>query len=372
MHLFKRLFHLHSPEHILNADLVRVLALFGVVGIHLLNPIYARPDFFGGKFWWICFVLNSLFRASVPLFVMLSGYLLLGKKTTVRENMVRTWRRIVLPLLSFYVLVNVVRIVITASRGKEFDFNSLLSNLNTASGSYLYFLVIILFLYLLIPVLQLVFEQHDQLLPKYVIGLFFANAVLATMARYFSLRAGDIFNTYTIWVMWIGYFMLGYWIRLNLENFGRYRKQCIAVFAIGLMVTLGAGYWSWQQHWLGNDAMYISGVTYPEEYLSVNVVIMAVSTFVLLMTAKLPKWLRDEAPAASLLPKLAGLSFGVYLFHVLIMDLLNNFAGVTADSPYMPNLFAYVLINSILTVGLSLVVSAITNKTRFFRWLVGK
>ena len=74
----------------LHADIVRVVALFSVVGIHLLTPIYAQPDFFGGKFWWITFLLNCLFRASVPLFMMLSGYLVLGKVTSLKENLERT------------------------------------------------------------------------------------------------------------------------------------------------------------------------------------------------------------------------------------------------------------------------------------------
>lgn len=38
-------------ERIFHADATRVLAILGVVGIHLVTPISARPDFFGGKIW---------------------------------------------------------------------------------------------------------------------------------------------------------------------------------------------------------------------------------------------------------------------------------------------------------------------------------
>lgn len=358
-------------HRILNADVLRVLALFAVVGIHLLNPIYARPDFFNGKFWWICFLLNALFRASVPLFVLLSGYLLLGKPTTIAANLSRTWKRILVPLISFFLIGTAFKAFLAFDRGSIFDVTTVFHNLSTASGSYLYFLVIIAFLYVLIPLLQRVFQKDREDISGYMIKVFFCTAVLATIARYTSLRTGDIFNTFTIGFMWIGYFLLGYWIRLHQEELVKYRRRFLMMFGVGFLITLGLGYWSWAQHWAGNDALFISGITYPEEYLSINVIMMSVAVFVLILTTRLPSLITNNAKIVRLITILSELSFGVYLIHVVVMDILNNFFGITADSPLMPGLPAYVLINSCLTLALSLSLTAVVRKTPYLRKIVG-
>lgn len=361
-----------SEKHILNADIVRVTALFAVVGIHLLNPIYARPDFFGGKFWWLCFILDCLFRASVPLFVMLSGYLLLGKSTTVQENLRRTWKRLGIPLLSFYLIIFFYKWFVAGTRQKPYSLLELFHGLSKNSSSYLYFLVILVFLYLLIPLFRLVFEQRDKALQKYLIGFFFVNALLATVARYTTLRVGDVFNTYTMWVLWIGYFLLGYWIRLNQEWLKTRVKPAVVCALGGILLTIGMGHWSWGQHWRGNDALYIAGVTYPEEYLSVGVVMTAVAVFILLLTAKLPQKFTENASLTSKLVWLSQISFGVYLVHPLVIDVLNNFFGITADNPAMPNLPTYVVINAALTLLISISLSAVLNNTPLLKKIVGR
>src|SRR5689334_9684312 len=125
-------------KYILNADIIRVLAIFGVVGIHVLTPIYARPDFFGGKFWWITFLLNCLFRASVPLFIMLSGYLVLAKPVTVKENLQRVWKRLLIPLISFYTLIHLFNFMVMKVRGDLYDPATFFHNLSKNTYSYLY------------------------------------------------------------------------------------------------------------------------------------------------------------------------------------------------------------------------------------------
>lgn len=53
-----------KPGYIFSADVIRGLAIFGVVTIHIANEIYTRLDFFGGSIWWIASLLNSIFLIS--------------------------------------------------------------------------------------------------------------------------------------------------------------------------------------------------------------------------------------------------------------------------------------------------------------------
>lgn len=361
-----------TKQYIINADLIRIGALFAVVGIHLLNPIYARPDFFGGTFWWLTFLLNSLFRASVPLFVMLSGYLLLGKETTLRQNAWRTVKRIVAPFFAFYLINFVYNAWAASMRQSEFDYTGFFHNLSKNSYTYLYFLIILAFLYALVPLFRLVFSSQNKQLAAYVIGFFFMNAVVATIARFTSLRIGDVFNTYTTWILWVGYFLAGYWIRQHQVELGKYQRWLVTVLLVGLSLTVSLGYWSWGQHWQGNDALFIGGVTYPEDYLSVGVILVAVSAFVLMIRTRLTERLVGNETIVKLIKWLAEVSFGVYLVHPIVIDVLNKFFGVTADNPAMPNIMVYVTINTFLTFGMSILLASLLNKTPLLRKIVGR
>src|SRR5438309_1203479 len=81
------------------ADIVRVLSVVCVVIIHTANAIYARPDYFGGLSWWIALLLGAFSRIAIPLFVMLSGYLLLQKDETLEKSLIRATKRILIPLV---------------------------------------------------------------------------------------------------------------------------------------------------------------------------------------------------------------------------------------------------------------------------------
>jgi len=361
-----------EKKYILNADIVRIFALFAVVGIHLLNPIYSRPDFFNGTFWWLTFALNCLFRVSVPLFVMLSGYLVLPKEATLTENLHRAWKRIVVPLLSFYFIGYVYNLTTAYLRQEPFDYSSLVHNLSKNGYSYLYFLVILAFLYVLIPFFQAVLQKKDRQLTAYVIIFFFLNGLVATFARYFSLRVGDVFNTYTTWVLWVGYFLLGYWIREHLPDLGKYTKQLLALFGLGYVVTLVWTYWSYFLHWRGEDIFYIGFQSYPEEYLSIGVTVMSISLFILAMGTTRFSQFFHSITAKHRLQWWAQISFGVYLVHPLVIDFLHRFCGVTADSPLMPNITVYVLVSATLTFGISICLSALLNKLPYFKAVVGK
>jgi surface polysaccharide O-acyltransferase-like enzyme len=64
-----------------NLDLLRVLAAFAVVWLHVSAGVVAtKPDVYS-EIWWIGNFADSFSRWSVPIFVMVSGALLLSKSS---------------------------------------------------------------------------------------------------------------------------------------------------------------------------------------------------------------------------------------------------------------------------------------------------
>ena len=87
-----------QPRHIPWLDVLRITACFMVVLAHCCDPFVAkfdadRTEFLSGAFW------GSLMRASVPLFVMISGVLLLPVRLDTGAFYRRRLSRILWPLV---------------------------------------------------------------------------------------------------------------------------------------------------------------------------------------------------------------------------------------------------------------------------------
>src|SRR3990167_4955287 len=95
-----------STYHI-GADIIRILACIGVIVIHVSDPFLTYPPYFGigGSSWWITNVINAFFRVSVPLFVVLSGYLLLDttRSLNIKSFYKRRFVRVGIPTLFWLV-----------------------------------------------------------------------------------------------------------------------------------------------------------------------------------------------------------------------------------------------------------------------------
>src|SRR5438045_2090900 len=86
----------------LSADLIRVVAGFMVVAIHIstifvnYGPLFKTPD------WWVANFLDSASRVAVPLFVMLSGMLLLNdKQYSTKEFFSKRLKRVAIPMAAW-------------------------------------------------------------------------------------------------------------------------------------------------------------------------------------------------------------------------------------------------------------------------------
>ena len=79
-------------QRICGLDLVRVVAIFFVIGGHFfsINTSYRNVPFLGGSLF-IQGMMNSVFMVGVPLFMMLTGYLNIKKTPTKKyyKGMVR-------------------------------------------------------------------------------------------------------------------------------------------------------------------------------------------------------------------------------------------------------------------------------------------
>jgi surface polysaccharide O-acyltransferase-like enzyme len=361
-------------KYIFQADMVRCLAILFAIGVHLVTPISARPDFFGGKIWWLTFLLNCLFRTGVPLFVILSGYLTLGKDITIQQNLNKVFKRLLVPLVSFYVIFNLAYMLMMYLRREYFDYWGIFHNLSKNTHTTLYFLVVLFLIQILNPLWNLLTEVKNRKILKYVTNFFLTLGIVAYIFYYLSLREGEVFSTFTLWIMWLGYYLYGYIVKskplfLNKNE----TKFYWLLFIGGYILTVIFGFVTLWLFYNGkSDLFYIGGQGYNDSYLSFSVVMMSIGIFNLLIRNKKIENLEKVNYIKKPIVFMASISFPLYLVHLLVADTFSKFFGITPDSPSMPGLIQYLLISTFLTYIVAVPLALFLKKVPIINKIVGE
>lgn len=316
------------------ADAVRVLAVFFVLVIHLSAGVvmkwHATPTFN----WWAANFYDSLSRASVVLFVLLSGSLLLGKNEPTTMFFFKRLSRIVLPWLCWVLLTVFFDFIFKLNlEGFQHGLKGFVRHYFVTG---FWFIPLVIQLYLLVPILRALLQRVGwsvyvwiSLLWAGVIGLQHIYCGASELCRIWDWPLG---------LQYGGFFMLGY----VLSQLSIYRKEMFTALAFWggsiIWVVLGTYIESKQQGSL-------SEIYY--RYTTLPVLLSATSLFILVKYFFSNIHLSYQH--SSLLKNFSNASFGIYLAHALciklvlatslagIFELLDSYAVVTIP------LFAVVL-----------------------------
>ena len=143
-----------EPKRYFGIDLIRVLACFLVIEIHSGQLYYIDSE--GGliksdKNIWPG-IFNSLATVCVPLFVMISGYLLLPMKKDYSTFLKKRFTRILFPYVAFNIFYNIYFYI----RG-FFELKAMLLNISKMfinfSIGHLWYIYMIIGVYLYVPII---------------------------------------------------------------------------------------------------------------------------------------------------------------------------------------------------------------------------
>lgn len=144
-------------------DILRVLATCAVVLLHTISGVKDNTDMslYPAQQRVFLSVLD-LVTWSVPVFIMISGYLFLNpvRQFTMKQMLVKYCRRIVLALLLFGVPYACMELVITErSITIQMMGRAVLMVLQGKSWSHMWYLYLILLLYLLTPLIKWLLQK---------------------------------------------------------------------------------------------------------------------------------------------------------------------------------------------------------------------
>ena len=336
-----------QPQRIAYFDVLRILATFAVIVLHLSAQHWADTDVYS-RAWQAFNLYDSAVRWAVPVFVMISGALFLGRDVSISSILKKNVARIATVFLFWsgcYALVDLIF--------RHAPLSVVLSQLIT--GHYhLWFLYMIVGLYLLIPLLRPI-VQNETLMRYFLLLAFLFTFLLPQLALFTSFvshEASTVIRTvimYSYCFFPLGftiYFVGGYY--LSRRNFSR--REEIVLYCVGIAALL----FSIIAPAVLSRAQGAPNATF-YNYNDLNVLCTSVPIFV--FAKQHLNFPRMGEKAYALLRKLSKYSFGVYLVHPMVIELLQHFGIDT----FSCNAFFSVPLLAIFVFAASTAISALLN-----------
>lgn len=334
-----------SSKRFNEIDVIRAIAIILVVLLHSSSPVMYQIATTPPAVWDVHNLIDSAARICVPLFFMVSGYLLLGsteatKPSAILSDLPKRMVKLLLPLLVWSVIYRVGMVYVNGSWPTVHDVLSAVRDMMQGAVVYhLWFLYELAALYLLLPFLRRLFQPTD-LPAKYFVCLWFVllSARLISSLTGWSFPIGNYINLGSA-----GYLVAGYLIRRNCAApSARMAAIALAAYLITTMVTVYL-----------TDAYSVAAHTYVESfhvYTTPNVVIMSISAFVALLY--LGRRISQLPLLTAALSLIGTHSFGIYLVHVIFLERTNyNVLGTPASTSFGA------LVRIISTAGFVLAIS---------------
>ncbi|ERK72518.1 acyltransferase [Leifsonia aquatica] len=298
-------------------DVLRTTAILGVVAIHVFGNIVGNPAIRGSGTWWAATVIDVANVWVVPVFVMVSGALVLSPRAHVdgpaafyRKRLLRLGPAFVFWQVFYFVVVRMLmshqHFTLVETAGLVFD---------AKTYTHLYFLWLIVGLYAVAPVLAAFLHgggpRRAVIFASCTLGLTVVVVGLSGLATMHGDPHPIVLNALTQWVPYVGYFLAGWALRNVTLRAGWTIAAALATVAL-LAMTI------WQYNGVAVPG-WLNAVSPPGYY---SAIVAAASVGVFVVVNSLCAHVRTRpVQRRGMLTTLSDAAFGVYLVHFFILVL---------------------------------------------------
>jgi surface polysaccharide O-acyltransferase-like enzyme len=339
-------------------DVLRVAAICAVVLIHTVGGL-ASTDGTSTPGWYAAAILDVTAGWAVPVFVMLSGALLLRDGTFRHGTGPYLARRAgrILPALVLWTGVYEIANVLQGDAGTRDDL--LLRLLDGTTQSHLYFLWLIGGLYVVAPALQVLLAPGGARRAWVLGGVAAAwtTLVVVGVPQARAALTGDEqtvrLSVLTMFLPWVGYFVLGRAVVLSRPS----RAIGIALLLLATAIQIGTAI-----HYVTLPEPRGDYFAAPPRSFRPAEVVAAVALFTGIW-ALARDWRAGER-TEHVLRSLGRATFGVFLVHHLIIDVLE---AVVPGAEAVPQRFPSLVLIAVAAIVLSFAASFVLARVPVLR-----
>lgn len=342
-------------------DQLRALAIIAVVLIHvsLVYLASSRIDIHSFD-WFVSNVFYSMCRFCVPIFLMISGILLLNKDYDFIEFTKKRYTRVILPFLFWGIIYIIFSLIIL---NKSSSIHSFFSGLGFIEGilggttTVFWYVWLILLVYLFIPLMNQWIKKSSTKEIEYFLLIWLVIYALGLLSipslelRFFSL--------------YLGFPILGYYLANKkskiLEN------NTLGPFLFILSVLIAVFVTTYQSFAVNETIRSICS------YQNINTVMQAVGVFLIVKNLnenesfylkKASNFLK-EGIVGRLTISLSKYSYGIFLTHMIFVNLFIKIGLLNIDRSAIKWIPFITIICLILTWGMLFVLGKISQLKKF-------
>lgn len=340
-------------KRLLYPDFLRVIAIFAVIVIHVVaNEFYAfKPNTYE---WQVFNFYDGLVRWCVPVFIMVSGMFLLDFRRyseNVSENFNRILKKNIFRICIVLIFWSIFYLCFDMFLNDDFNFDitKLSTFLFKSTKYHLWFLYLIIGLYFITPFLQVLVRN----LNKKDFELLLIVLAISCCAYDFINVILSFFLNKTLYIRsqipelsgYLIYFLAGYYFaNFEISKKSRIIFYILAIF--GLIFTIYANSLFSMYHESKKDFFYA--------YKLINTMFVSFGIFIWVKNLFIN--LKNTSKFTKIITKLSSLSFGIYLVHVAILDIIFKSFEITAHVVMIPLLSIVVFI---ISASLAFIISKI-------------
>ena len=330
---------MHKTRNI-NLDLIKVLACIGVVLLHTTMIGFKETGS-----WNLLAYLYYLGTYSIPLFFMVNGYLLLGKRNITYSYILQKVRWILITVLSWTFIVWLFK--------RDFAVNPVKKVLGSmVQKGYFFqfwFFGALILIYLSLPILKKILNSKRRYLyilsSLVAIGLIFelVNIILQMPLQSYVIQ------TFRLWT-WFFYYILGGLVAqfdkdIIKKGFNRWMKIVTVLLLLISPVIL---------FFLAKTIYHNLFAEYFYDILFVKIVSLGVFLTILTLSLKESKY--------KWIVSLSNQTMGVFIVHTYVMKVLEKLLGFSYTGAY--------LLFPIFTLCISIIVVSLLMKIPYFNRIV--
>ena len=321
-----------SKSRIWYWDILRILAMIFLVIRHSATATFEFVEMLSTN-WWVSNIYGSLSAWMIPVFMMISGASFLEPRRNVTPK--KLYQKNIVRMLSAFAFWTVFYAVYNIVSGQDLhnDFVTMIFE----GHFHLWFIPMIIGMYMLTPLLRPVAENKKALISITIVtgltgviiptlqdlGLFFDNTLFTGLNHF------GFFSAY------VCFFFMGY--LFHNVSIGKEGRALIYVLGIAATIII----------FIGTYVLTVKDNYHNEDMQADNNLFTAVQGIALFVFFK--EKLKDvefKKSTQKFILDISGLTFGVYMVHVVLLALLDKFgfSPVTYPAVYMiPMLILFVL-----------------------------
>lgn len=297
-------------------DTLRTIATFLVILLHVSANYVLDADYNSDYHFsfWVANIVESFTRICVPLFVLISGMFLVGRKESFKKSYEKRTSRILIPLVAWTVIYLIFSAAFQYFGHQSVDYEAILASLILGRPYYhMWYLYMLIGLYIIVPILNhsIIFISRKT---QWIITISLLIFGMFNYSYDFYLGNREFF---LLWfVNYLGYFMLGYLLK------DYYKK-----ISLTILLTI----------YILSSLMIAVLSFYTMKYFDNSYFYGNLTPFVILGSVSIYKIFHQVDIKQNILSKISYLTLGIYLIHAGVLVTFDSILKIlnfnTLDNP---------------------------------------